>query len=350
MAFKAENLLQLIVLVTWTCLVATPVYSKNALFATFFTSEEVLHSIASAASLTFCPGLFEVLQAATPPTVTWFKQLPTCDSIPIWAVYVITLEKDGCRPMIYIGSGTEHLRGVRARFNQYDLGAALPSGIIWAQANGYIIVHKGILCWIPVPSAMWVPLWRLLFYGMEAAFAFMLWAMQPHNADYGMGHLCLWDRKTMEYDGLCSHSALKDAVQGEFDLTPEQLEALAAEKEKNRAENKIQNATNYHYKQMAENYDEYITNANARSTKSRADNPGQDAEAQRRRAQKAKDNKSHHCDPCNHSYSTKAHLDNHLKTAKHAREVKEATLKRPNKIAGYFQAVAAAAQSSSKLD
>lgn len=99
MAFTATTILQFVTLVAWTCLSDTPFNQKNTLFARFFASLSVLEVIASTASLNFAPGLLDVLQATAPPTIEFFKRLPT-DTLPRWGVYVIVLEKPGCRPRL----------------------------------------------------------------------------------------------------------------------------------------------------------------------------------------------------------------------------------------------------------
>lgn len=230
MAFEAATLLQLVVVITWTCLCDTPFHQKNTLFAEFFTSQTAL------ASLVFAPGPFEVLQAATPPTIDFFKGLPTDPSAFRWGIYVFVLEKTGCRPIIYIGSGTNSLGGVRAWLSQYDDGLLLPQYVKQA--------HKGLLCWIPHPTPATRPIKRLLFFALEATFAYIFWAMKARSRNYGMAQICLWDRNTLPYEGCCSHGALYEPILGDFHLSAEQLEAQAIKKEKKRIAIKAENATN----------------------------------------------------------------------------------------------------------
>jgi len=323
MAFTATTILQFVTLVTWTCLSDTPFNQKNTLFARFLTSLSVLEVIASTASLNFAPGLLDVLQAAAPPTIEFFKRLPT-DTLPRWGVYVIVLEKPGCRPRLYIGSGTNTIGGVRVRLRQYDDGFLLPQWVKDALDHGYTIVHKGLLCWISEPIAALGPVSRLLLVAVEAAFAYMFWAMKARTSDYGMGHICLWNRHTLEYDGLCSHPSLNEGISGDFDLSAEQIEAQAIEKEQKRLAMKAENATNHHYKQMEENYDEYIGQAGLRVAKSRAKNPGRDRKHQADRVEKALTNKSYRCELCDISFGTKQILQKHEKCPKHARKEHEA--------------------------
>ena len=92
------------------------------------------------------------------------------------------LEKNGCRPRIYIGSGTSASRGITARLKQYDDGFLISTWVQEALDNGFIIVHKGLLCWCPIPTAAFVPIYRLLFIAMEATFSYVLWAMRTFTA------------------------------------------------------------------------------------------------------------------------------------------------------------------------
>lgn len=66
---------KLIVLLAWQCL-CVPATGKNLLFAHVFFHKDDLVDIASAASLTSCPGLSEVINATTPPSIAFFKSLP----------------------------------------------------------------------------------------------------------------------------------------------------------------------------------------------------------------------------------------------------------------------------------
>lgn len=53
----------------------------------------------------------------------------------------------------------------------------------------------------------------------------------------GMVKTCKWSCGILEYDGLCSHSTLREAVPGDFSLSAEELEVKAAEIVKRTKEN-----------------------------------------------------------------------------------------------------------------
>jgi hypothetical protein len=58
--------------------------------------------------------------------------------------------------------------------------------------------------------------------------------MRTVTKDYGMAHICRWDREDLDYDGLCTHCCMNEGVSGNFELSAEQLEALSVEKNKKR--------------------------------------------------------------------------------------------------------------------
>ncbi|RMZ88796.1 hypothetical protein DV736_g3972, partial [Chaetothyriales sp. CBS 134916] len=169
---KKTVMINFVMLATWTCLSDTPFAKEYALCFVLHKSGSPRHDCFD--GLVFAPGLLNVVQFPTPPTIQFFNSLPT-DASSRWGIYAIVLETPGCRPRLYTGSGTEANPGVSARLKQYN---------------------DGILR-IPV----------------------------------------------------------------DFDLSAEQLEAQAIEKEQKHVTLKSQNAANLHYKQMDRNYDEYIGQA-----------------------------------------------------------------------------------------
>jgi hypothetical protein len=319
MASDAPSLLDFIFSATWQCIEDTPVLGKNPLFTWFITSLEDVHLIASGADIHFAPGLAEALGSETPPGADFFMSLPT-GGASRWAVYAIVMEKDGCRPRVYVGVATNAVYGAIPRFKLYDNREALPRHVKYSLAEGFDIVQKGLLCWMPIPTAGMVPMSCLLFYALEATFAYLFWAMKCSlDKDFGMGHMCLWDRAELEYDGLCSHSSLNDGIIGDFELSPEDLELVAIEKERKFREHKKENAYNHHYKQMATNYDHYIGASHDRVRKSRALHPEKHCNAARARGARVVKANTHHCGRCRKSYSRPAILKEHLKSDAHLR-------------------------------
>jgi hypothetical protein len=180
MVINAQSLPQLMLLFIWACLCQSAVKCKFSVFVKVLSSKEIIEELLSCTSLVFAPGLLEVLQSSTPPTVAFFKSLPT-DPYKVWGVYLLVLEKQNSRTKIYIGSGTNAESGVSSRLRHYDIKAydVLPLYVNEALEEGYTIVHKGLLCSAPLPPAGVVPTTRLLFLALEAAFTFAFWLSAP---------------------------------------------------------------------------------------------------------------------------------------------------------------------------
>lgn len=268
--------------------------SKFSVFIKVLSSKEIIEELLSCTSLVFAPGLLEVLQSSTPPTVAFFKSLPT-DHYKVWGVYLLVFEKQNSRTKIYIGSGTQADSGVSTRFRQYDKYDALPVYVKEALEEGYTIVHKGLLCSAPLPPAGVVPTTRLLFVALEAVFTFAFWAFRPKAKFYdGFPDICLWDRDTLEYEGLCSPNPLYETPGSDFNLTPKQLETMAAE----RAEKEAADARRY------------------RNDASHRD-PEHFREAERRLAAKDVESKKYDCEVCDHAFQTSKDLRVHNLITRH---------------------------------
>lgn len=313
MAFDATTILQLVLLLTWTCLNMASERRKHPIFSKVLSSQVIVEQLLASASLAFAPGLFEVVQASTPPTIAWFKSLPSDDN-KRWAIYLLILEKPFCRPKIYIGSGTDSKFGVHNRFIQYNRGTNLPSFVSRALKDGYGIVHKGTLCWAPIPLVVDVPVLRVLFIALEAAFSFVFWAMQSKKDNaFGMVEMCRWGRDTLEYDGLCSHSPLIEIVPGDFSLSAEELEAQAAVFLKRHQEYMHEHYT----KTKAKDPVEFLARKAEIQRTFRENNPDKEKANGDRCRDNAVKEKKHYCAVCSFAFRTKTSLTNHLKRKVH---------------------------------
>lgn len=230
MASASLAILQYMLTLCWTCLSLTPDKLKNSTFDIVLPTLEVLTSILNKSPVTFAHGLLDVLQCDTPPSVRYFISLPSkCKKL--WAVYIIVLFKSGFRPKIYIGSSSNTETGVHKRFGQYDTKTNLPVGVARALNDGYHIAHKGLLCWISIPTPKFRLGIRAVIKVLECVLALKLWAMQSRTEDYGMPKLCEWKITALEYDGCCTHLPLYEGISGvEEGLTSDQLADLQVEK------------------------------------------------------------------------------------------------------------------------
>lgn len=191
------TILALCTQLVWNTYSATPKHSVNVLFTTIFPDLETVTDLLASFSLSFAPGLPEVLQLATPPTIAFFKTLPDPYLPKTWAVYVIVMEKNGRRPKLYFGSGTDMLWGVPGRMRVYDTRASnLPKYVKRALDDGFEITHKGLLCWMPLPAIINRALCRLLILALESAFTWAFWGMVGKTEfGYRMADLCLGPRR-----------------------------------------------------------------------------------------------------------------------------------------------------------
>lgn len=319
MAFTASTMLQLLVVVTWTLLSITPTKSKRALFSHLLPDQAVLSEMVSATGFAFCPGLFNAIQAAGPPPLSFFLGLPS-DSVQRWGIYVLVLDKPAAVPLIYIGSGTASKGGVQTRFLEYDRDVHVSRYVRNALNNGYTIVHKGLLLWSPIPPVADIPRSRVLFVAIEAAMSFLFWAMKSQNKDYGMSEFCPWSRDSFSYRGLCSHNPLSDAIAGDFNLTSEALEAIAAEtKEKLRVYN-----AEHHQNFRARSPDRFYAQRRKNDANFKKNAPDKVRKNHNASCDRAKANKKYYCAICDVSCRKNNALTAHKATPRHLKKVAEA--------------------------
>lgn len=318
-------LLEAMVTLIWACLLV-PNVGKNSLFALLFFDKSVVFDIALSASLSFCPGLLEATQAAAPPTLSWWKSLPS-DYLGRWGVYALVFEKRGSQPYIYTGEASECRYGVAPRWALYDKHniylrdntEGLPSQVIWAFKQGYKITHKGLLVSAPIPSAANLPAFRLLFYAMEATFSFLFWTMKSTTKDYGMASCCPWyhQKGLFTYGGLCSHSALHDPIHGNFGLTAEELIALDAARQAATRADKIRR-----YELLKIEDPENLKATRKRAEDKYMNNPhGKHKAKLERRKEKVKAEHPYYCDVCDVDCEKPNHLERHNKTPRHLKEL-----------------------------
>lgn len=284
----------------------------NPRFLLVLHSVERISELIDLVGIDFCAGLLPVLQASTPPSIDWFLRLPSADSAyKVWGVYIIILRKPGHRYKLYIGSGTEYTRGVRTRFAEYDNGTLVPRYVQAALKDGYTIQKKVLLATCPIPEAGNVIVYRIVVLALEAIFACVFWTMSKRDHDYGFNHLCPWPLDSFDYDGTCSHNALKEAFYGELDLTKEQLQKIADDiKAKNIAYGRA-----YHKKQRVDATPEF------KAAQRRANKKARPRIEQLRR--EAREKKTFYCDVCNYAAGDTGKLKAHKETKRHIRRVQE---------------------------
>lgn len=161
--------------------------------------------------LSFPDELGGILESDAPPGVNELKLRHT-SNVGIWAVYLLTLEKPGQRPKIYVGSGTDALTGVRSRFTQYDQRVSLPTNVRSSLKDGYAITSKAILCSAPIPNNRDRFERRAVFLVLETIFAAAFNSMIQENSHYDVEAMSLWPTSATTYDGCCSHAAVTEGL------------------------------------------------------------------------------------------------------------------------------------------
>jgi hypothetical protein len=334
-----DVLIQVIATLIWACL-SVPTY-KNGLFTSLFFDKTVIVEIMMSASLSFCPGLLDAIQATAPPTLSWWKSLPD-DRNGRWGVYAIVMEKPCHIPKIYVGSGTKAKTGLHARWQQYEqlhFTHLWPRWVLAAHRDGYMITHKGWLVSAPIPGAVDVPAFRLLFVAMEATFALYFWTMHARTTDYNMGICCPWargDGDVFTYHGLCNHNALIEGVYGHFDLTREQLIALDVQNQARRNAYSVK----YRAKDMATDPQARLTKErgysatyrdkhrdayNARSRAFAAADPAAHKARQEKSRLKIIASGKYRCEPCSKNFGSPSELAGHKKHRPHLNKVAAST-------------------------
>jgi len=342
---------------SWSCLSLTPVALKNPAYSVVISTQQVLEKLMLISNIAFAPGLLDVVQSKTPPIIFYFKSLPLYLD-KVWAIYVIVLEQGGCRPIIYIGSGTHSRKGVAARMYEYDIGHSLPRFIQRALDNGYKITHRGLLCWTPRPESSARYKLRALLLVLEFSFSMYFRAMVSRSKDYGIPPISPWSVDIMTYDGCCSHLSVNETIYGSENegLTSEQIDAVESEMKRNRTrrnrlaldpKKKASNQRTYRAKAVAEKRFSCATcNINCKSsfellnhklTQKHIRNAAGITKAERLATNQAnlmaenRASRRYYCSTCDYAASTQQKLNYHLQTRNHLSKV-------------------ALAQSSSQLD
>jgi len=284
----------------------------NPRFRLVLSSLDRVSELCDLVGVQFCRGLLAVLRAPSPPSIQWFLSLPS-ERRPdmVWAVYAIILRKRNRRHKLYIGSATNFLRGVRARFEEYDNERALPYYIKKALQDGYTIERKVLLATCPIPVAAKVPAYRILVLALEAILACYFWSMFHRDHDYGFNNLCPWNINLFTYDGACSHNPLKEGFKGEVDLTEEQLQQIADDiKVKNLAYGRA-----YHKQQRVDATPEF------KAAQAKANKKQRPKTQQKRREAVA--NKTWYCPICDFAGGDKDKLRQHKESKLHIRRVQD---------------------------
>ena len=323
-----DNTMEFILWLLWSVLSLIPAKLKNPIFDMILTTQEVLEQLMLDSQLAFAPGLLDAIQSEEPPPISFFKGLPTCSTDEkLWGVYLLVLEKEGCRPKIYVGSGTEATYGIRRRLHDYDdiiSTSPISQHIQTALKDEFIITHKGMLCWTLLPGPLTRYQLRVFILLAETAFSIVFWSMHSKSNDYGMPkHLCPWQMDALYFDGCCTHAAIIEGVLGEnLGLTPEQI--LTKEADLLQRQSDMKKATYYGAKER--DFDAW--KAVRRRYEAKRDHAEKLASMYKSKA-KAKAEWRFACETCGLPFETRTLLNFHNLTKRHLDKVRGITPKPP---------------------
>lgn len=318
---STSNIHEYVLWLTWSVFTLTAAHLKNPAIDLVLTSQDVVESML--AIFTFAPGLMNAVHESTYPTLAFLKSLPT-DGTRKWGIYLLVLEKLGQRPRVYVGSATNKVDGVVKRWKNYDAHSALPSRVSLALDDGFIITHKGLLCWCDVPAAADRYKLRGLILVLETALSVLFWAMEFKTKDYGLPkHLSPWNIDTADYYGLCSHAAFAEGMRGEHeDLTTLEIEEREAAMLQRQSDQK---KARYH---GAKERDWDSWKATRRRYEAKRDVVEKRAST-KKTAAKAKAEGRFKCPTCEIPFESQNNLNEHYKTQGHNDKVKGIAKKPP---------------------
>ncbi|KAL1591569.1 hypothetical protein SLS60_011819 [Paraconiothyrium brasiliense] len=239
--WKHEDIQAVILSLVWTCLLMTNPALRPLNFMVVFPDQTALFEQLKYTTLTFATGLLDVLRSPEAPGIAYFKSL-ALHLDPIWAIYLLVLEKPGHRPRIYVGSGTNKANGFPIRWATYDklfrLGindGLVPLYVEKAFQEGYKMTHSCVLVWAPIPFASERLTLRGLFILFENIFHHLFWPMISKTKDWDMPHLCPWPIESFEYDGCNTHFPIVEGLSVDpsmLKLSRDEINALDVEKRK----------------------------------------------------------------------------------------------------------------------
>lgn len=302
-----------------------PKWYINADIKVAFRTRAMWDSVVSSSSpLTPAPGLEEVLSGSSPPSIDYFKTLPQpSKSQKQWAVYALVLEKLDCKPKLYVGSGTNALDSVKARFASYTNLTSLPELIDNALKEGYSITSRGMLCWVDLPPPHLVPRLRARMLALEAVLTIVFYACRKTIMDdLFIPDFFIWQRQDVSWDPACTHLSLSKGVRGDLQLSDEELTLAAAARLTQRRTAGVIYRRKYRQRKRDEDEEAYLLQELRQHQKWSANNPGRRNEIAAGVRQRAKDTERFRCDLCEINFFCQYDKDQHLKSNQHAEAVK----------------------------
>lgn len=183
--------------------------------------------------------------------------------------------------------------------------------------HGYTFLDSGGLCQSPSPPLALVPLERIYFLCLESVFTCIfftafytimepLWSVQMP-----------WTRDSVSWGGLNSHLPLREGVGAILNLTPEELESIAAAWKA-----RMQAASKAAYDRERENdLDAFLLRKRTGKNALAAKHPDNVKASHARTVAKIKSEKRFFCNDCDYPFASSTALAKHLNSGSHAQQV-----------------------------
>ncbi len=146
--------------------------------------------------------------------------------------------------------------------------------------------------------------------------------------DYGMRHICPWDRSTLEYDGLCSHCCLNESILGDYELSEKEVEELNAKKMMKRKADATEYQAEYRVMRMANDPGQFGGMATERMREYWAADPEKLQQQDKKRKRAIVESKEFYYELCKVALDGEHALEKHNGLVKHLK--KEEYLAKPH--------------------
>jgi hypothetical protein len=219
----------------------TPKWHKHVLFSEYLNDYDTIMAMFSSLQLRFPGELSTVLHSAA--DISLVKSIPTGRE-ERWGVHGLVMEKEGCAPGLYFGSGCHRKNGYVRRFKNYEgleQYGNIPTLVKKYLALGFEITHKPLFVTAPLPGPALEPMGHLVFLALEDTLTNIFCALNNKNKWHFRQELLKDPARTgnlasllssppklltetlVPWDSLCTHPALTESAIRDFDKTKDEL-------------------------------------------------------------------------------------------------------------------------------
>lgn len=281
-----------------------------------FLDRAAWDSVVDSSPLSFAPGVDQVLSSTEPPSINFFRTLPTPSKTrKQWGIYALVLERPGCTPILYIGSGRNAEGRIQARHTSYiNLTGPFAYLVQKALDGGFTITSCGMLCWTDLPAPHLVPRLRARVLVLEAVFTIVFYAcIKTIMDDVFIPDFFLWQRQDVDWEPGCTHLSLSESVKADLKLTDEELTLAAAARTQRSTEKTAR------CRQRQRDVDEaaFLQKGLDQHRAWSASNPGRVNEIAAGTRQRAKDSARFRCNTCDINLASQWAYDEHVKSRRH---------------------------------